>query len=692
MVPSTRRSVRLRPVPAPGQSSEVDAAYDEFCRLREKGEKIDPAAFCARYPGIQKSLARLLEVHCHLEENSDLLDDENPAVDWPLPAETFAGFRLQRELGQGAFARVYLATDPKLGDRPVAVKVSAHGAFEAATLGRIGHPNIVPVHSFREERGLTVVCMPYLGHATLVQVLDRVFGQEKKVDRAAVVLEAIADPLPQNVPPPPALFRSGSYVDAVRWIATGLVEALTFLHGKGICHRDLKPSNVLLRPDGTPMLLDFNLSSDAQLPDLRLGGTLLYMAPEQLRAMDPNGPRDPKLLDARTDLFSLGVILYELLTGKHPFAPLPRGLPISEVLRRLLDRQRQGFKPIRAFAPEVDVNLARLVEGCLAFEPECRPASAAALQRSLRGDQMLWRRTVRWLGKHPKTVGAVALLLLAGAVGGYQLSQQEPAHLVQLNQGIEAYQQGNYDQALFFLNQSLEANPNQADAFFARGLVYKKMGDLDKNQFSLSSISFQNADNLKPDGKTKACMGYALHRQGSVTPAINAYGQAIAAGFATEEVHNNLGAIFVDQTKLDEAYLHLNKALALNPKQPTIHHNLALLFFKRGLARTQLEKRAQLEKGISHIQKALDLGKPTGELAYSAAQLCAVAARQDPTWRDPALNHLTQALDLGVNPKAIVLNTFFDDLKPDPRFKLLAQRPQAQPSAKTLRVLDPVRD
>lgn len=688
MVPSTRRSVRVRPASTPGQSGEVDTAYDEFCRLREHGEKIDPAEFCARFPGIQNSLARLLEVHCHLEENSDLLDDARD-IDWPLPGETFAGFRLERELGQGAFARVFLATDPKLGDRPVAVKVSPQGGFEAATLGRIPHPNVVPVYSCREERGLTAVCMPYLGHATLIQVLDRVYGQGKKVNRAAEILAAIADPLPQNVPAPPSLFRTGSYVDAVRWIATGLVDALAYLHAKGICHRDLKPSNVLLRPDGTPMLLDFNLSSNIQLPDFRLGGTLLYMAPEQLRATDPEGPSNPRLLDGRTDLFSLGVILYELLTGKHPFAPLSMEIP--EARRQLLDKQRQGIQPIRALAPEVDVTFARLVESCLAFEPAHRPNGAAALQRSLRADQRLWRQAIRWLGKHPRTVAAAGLLLLAGAAGGYQISRQPPAHLVQLNQGIEAYQQGNHEQALFFLNQSLEANPNQVEALFACGRVYQKMGDLDP-----AFTNFQKADKLQPDGQTKACMGYVLHRQGKLKDAKNAYEQAIAAGFATEEIHNNLGAILIDQAKLEEAEAQLNKALTLNQKLPTIHHNLALVYFHRGLGLGQAQKKEQqiqLEKGIGHAKKAADLGKPTGELARNAAQLCAVVARQDPTWLDPALDHLNQAIDLGIHPKVIVADRVFSDLRPDPRFQQLALRqPAALPVAKALRVLDPVRD
>src|SRR5207249_109242 len=110
-----------------------------------------------------------------------------------------------------------------------------------------------------------------------------------------------------------------SYVEAVLWIGARLADGLAHAHDRGVIHRDLKPANILLTDDGQPMLLDFNLSDDARLQGspaaAGMGGTLPYMSPEQLRAFVDR----TRSLDARTDLYALGVILYELLTRKHPF-------------------------------------------------------------------------------------------------------------------------------------------------------------------------------------------------------------------------------------------------------------------------------------------------------------------------------------------------------------------------------------
>src|SRR5439155_9925527 len=110
-----------------------------------------------------------------------------------------------------------------------------------------------------------------------------------------------------------------TYVDAILWIVGRLAEGLAHAHDRGILHRDLKPANVLLTDDGQPMLLDFNLSEDCKLRGhaaaARVGGTLPYMSPEQLAAFSDRG----RVVDARSDLYSLGLILYELLAGRSPF-------------------------------------------------------------------------------------------------------------------------------------------------------------------------------------------------------------------------------------------------------------------------------------------------------------------------------------------------------------------------------------
>src|SRR5262249_24979605 len=133
------------------------------------------------------------------------------------------------------------------------------------------------------------------------------------------------------------MLESLTYVDAVLWIAARLADGLSHAHERGILHRDLKPANILLTEDGQPMLLDFNLSRDRKARGgaaaASIGGTLPYMAPEHLEAFC--GKRST--VDERSDLFSLGVILYELLAGKTPFASTG-GVSRSVLEKMIADR------------------------------------------------------------------------------------------------------------------------------------------------------------------------------------------------------------------------------------------------------------------------------------------------------------------------------------------------------------------
>ena len=117
----------------------MDYAYDEFCDRIAQGDEIDPDEFCERFPDCKSSLHRLLDAHRFIHENQQLLRNLQQ-VDWPDAGQSFLGFTLLRELGRGAFARVYLARETAIGNRLVAVKISRYGAEEASMLGRLDHP------------------------------------------------------------------------------------------------------------------------------------------------------------------------------------------------------------------------------------------------------------------------------------------------------------------------------------------------------------------------------------------------------------------------------------------------------------------------------------------------------------------------------------------------------------------------
>ena len=204
-----------------------------------------------------------------------------------------------------------------------------------------------------------------------------------------MILDGIADANDdlnaQESPSPAQILRKGSYVDGVIHLACQLADALAHSHGRGIYHRDIKPSNVLMTAEGRPLLLDFNLSVDAGLPAWKVGGTLPYMPPEELANLVRKKPDShPFHYDPRSDLFSLGVIVYELLTGKLPFGAIPRDGPLEEMASQLRQQQAKGPQPIRSLNGQVDRRLARLVESCLAFDPEHRPQTAQQLASAFR--------------------------------------------------------------------------------------------------------------------------------------------------------------------------------------------------------------------------------------------------------------------------------------------------------------------
>ena len=177
------------------KAAVVELAYEEYCLRLEAGEKIAPSTFCDRFPTFRISLRRRLDVHDFLESNPGCAGTWFDDANWPEVGEEFIGFKILRELGRGAIARVYLASQAKLGGRLVAVKVSLFGGYEAETLGKLSHPNIVPVFSVDEdpETRLTAVCMPYRGSATLADVLDLAFAENTPPDRASAILDAVRE-------------------------------------------------------------------------------------------------------------------------------------------------------------------------------------------------------------------------------------------------------------------------------------------------------------------------------------------------------------------------------------------------------------------------------------------------------------------------------------------------------------------
>jgi eukaryotic-like serine/threonine-protein kinase len=224
--------------------------------------------------------------------------------------------------------------------------------------------------------------------------------------------------------------RNASYIQAAVWIIARLAEALDHAHSRGLLHRDLKPSNILIAADGTPMLLDFNLSADAAAPipdggaKVMLGGTLPYMAPEHLDAFNPLGSTPPSAVDERSDLYALGVILTEMLVGHHPFSDPPPHCRFTDVLTFMTQERRRGAPSVRASNPLVPWSLDALLKKCLQPDPNLRYPRARDLAEDLRRylDDLPLKHTpepsarecaAKWARRNPRVTSSTSIALLA---------------------------------------------------------------------------------------------------------------------------------------------------------------------------------------------------------------------------------------------------------------------------------------
>ncbi len=275
-------------------------------------------------------------------------DDGFPAVD-DLAHRALAQYRLGAVIGRGSMGRVYEAEHLALA-RACAIKVLNPGLLirtpqmreqfwsEARVVANLVHPNIVTVHNLGSDRGYNFIEMEYVqGGVTLKEKLVR---------------EGAFDPM-----------RASTFVHQV-------VSALGAAHRAGLVHRDIKPTNVLLTANQQAKLADFGLVrrfQDFELAGTSVGGTPTFMAPE-LFAGSPANPR--------TDLYAVGVMLYYLLSARLPFA--------AEKISHLIDMHRNDPAPdIRAIAPEVNDDLAAILNRCLAKDPNRRHDSAEHLEEDL---------------------------------------------------------------------------------------------------------------------------------------------------------------------------------------------------------------------------------------------------------------------------------------------------------------------
>ena len=395
----------------------------------------------------------------------------------------YGHYRLLHELGRGAQGVVYLAEDTNL-HRKVALKVLLGGRAQLRTVrerfqreaelaSKLDHPGICSVHEVGEDGGMPFIAMQYVRGTTLAEMLE-----------AARARSADEDGAEEGQSAPAAEMSSTSLTgkDAVQDILPLLENAARSLHAAheaGLVHRDVKPGNIMITPEGQPVLLDFGLARDFEggghtiTESGSLVGTPAYMAPEQFQD-------DRDAIDRQTDVYALGVTLYECLTLRRPFE--------SEALSTLYHLILEGTPSNpRRLNPRIPPDLVTVIETAMERDRGRRYATALDFAEDLRRVRAFEPirakaagpvlRARKWARRHPgRAVGIAAALVFTIAGAGFLVGQDialRNAVRGYLGKAEELASQGDFPGALEAIAHARERDPESARALALRASVEK---------------------------------------------------------------------------------------------------------------------------------------------------------------------------------------------------------------------------
>jgi tetratricopeptide (TPR) repeat protein/predicted Ser/Thr protein kinase len=521
---------------------------------------------------------------------------------------TLSHYRIVSKIGAGGMGEVYLAQDTKL-NRKVAIKFLPESLTadeqaikrlvrEAQAAARLDHPNICTIHEVSEEDGRSFIVMQYIEGETLDS------GMRRK---------------------PLTLSESLS-------IAAQVADALAEAHAHGIVHRDIKPSNIMITPRGKVKVLDFGLAksmngdvavdAEAQTATLLtqsgvVVGTVPYMSPEQLR-----GER----LDGRSDIFSYGIVLYEIIGGRRPF----EAQSLAEITSAILMRDPP---PLQSNSNIIPAKLESLILRCLEKEPAQRYQTMVELLVDLdrvRSDQENGsvvaasndaptvrmdidgsRRRVNWRRLAPSRVAAAfgVLVILGLAIIGYLRFFRSPTTS---NKSITRYESSpaydtylrakvviksespdEIENAIKLLKQALAIDPQFAPAWAALARAYNIKSfyfsapeEQRKQLNEEAAVAVEKALSLDPNlAEGHYARGLILWTHANRFPheaAIQSYRRALELDPNLDEAHHQLGVVYFHIGLLDKGWAEIEKAVSINASNTLARFRFGVIDMYRG--------------------------------------------------------------------------------------------------------------
>jgi tetratricopeptide (TPR) repeat protein len=581
------------PCPGSDQSrlAELSLAWEERF---EQGWDVPAEYLCKDCPSLVEPLNERILALKELAWVKRPVEDDGPELptgselethpDLPLPRQLAGRYRLDELIGEGGFGQVWQGFDLKL-QRRVAVKVpkrrrsvdpEQQDAFlsEARKVARLRHPGIVSVYDVGQEDGAYFIVSELIEGTDLRKRLR-------------------ARPIP---------------VRDVAQIVAQVAGSLHHAHELDFVHRDIKPANILLDGSGAVFVTDFGIAvteAELQLQGPECAGTVGYMSPEQLDG-------DPSRISKRTDIYSLGLVLYELLAGRFPFPAEPPvgaqdGIP-----------QQRPVSP-RSINRAVPRTLERVCLKCLARNPEGRYPTAKALADDLKHwlDRPPWHYTAGkaflWIGGTCGLLGlALGLMLFlsrkapeqpkeAGTPGERDDLKDTQAAVGYYEQGAKLENNREDARAIEYYTEAIHKDPSMVKAYFRRGIIYEMT-----REYDAAIADYTKALQLDPQ------YADAYHHRGNAhmnkreyDEAIADFTRAIQLNPRYADAYHHRGYVHNQKREFDKAIPDFTEAVRYDPK-------LANAFFGRGYAHSE---RREFDQAIPDFTEAIRL-KPQFANAY----------------------------------------------------------------------------
>ena len=497
----------------------------------------------------------------------------------------FGQYEIRRTLGAGGMGTVYLADDTRL-NRKVAIKILTPGTAdgggdarllrEAQAAAALDHPNICAIYEVGETDGSAFIVMQYVEGETLA---DRMQRKPLSLDEALEIAVAVAE---------------------------GLAEA----QSRGIIHRDVKPQNVMISNRGQVKILDFGLAKlvddggglaqevETQAALTQAGaivGTLPYMSPEQVKG---------EMLDARSDIFSFGALLYEMISGRRLFAAKTSAETIAAILTA-------DPAPLSSGAVPVPAALERIVRKCTHKHREQRYRTMGEVARDLenvRRESDGGSRRRAWLSSPARVAAAATVVLVLGASAAYwklpagsprtaapsAIAVDSPAYTYYTRGKVNASSQNAESNAaaIMWLERAIAADPAFAPAYAELAAAYTLRAfyfapAAERNKLAEDAeVAVQKAFRLDPNlAEAHFARGLILWTHTNRFPheqAVQSYKRALELNPRLDEARHQLGLVYLHVGLFDQAWQQIEAALAHNPGNALARFRFGVINMYRG--------------------------------------------------------------------------------------------------------------